>query len=185
MTWVYEGEVLVPAAQQEAYRRALAVGTSMGAVVAFSGHRPDKLLSAATSVYRWLLGRLEVWRPAKAISGMARGADTLGAIAALKLGIPLVAAVPFEGQDALWVDSDRQVYRRILDRAAEVVYVSDPGYAAWKMHARNHWMVDRADLVLAAWDGSGGGTKACVEYALKKRVLVERFLITDLGLSLR
>lgn len=109
MTWVQEGEILVPAAQQEAYRRALAVGAFTGAVVAFSGHRPDKLLFTATSVYRWLLGRLEVLRPAKAISGMALGTDTLGAIAALKLGIPLVAAVPFEGQDALWVDQDQQV----------------------------------------------------------------------------
>lgn len=32
---------------------------------------------------------------------------------------------------------------------------------------RNQWMVDRADAVLAVWDGSPGGTANCVNYARK------------------
>ena len=46
------------------------------------------------------------------------------------------------------------------------VYVcSRGGYAGWKMNYRNTWMVDRADAVLAVWDGSSGGTANCVNYA--------------------
>ena len=50
---------------------------------------------------------------------------------------------------------------------AEVVFVSEPGYAAWKMQVRNKWMVDNSDLVLALWNGTDGGTANCVRYAEK------------------
>lgn len=36
------------------------------------------------------------------------------------------------------------------------------------MMARNRFMVDHADGILAVWDGSKGGTGNCVSYALKK-----------------
>jgi uncharacterized phage-like protein YoqJ len=173
--WVQAGAVWVPDGQQEAHAQFLSAEGPSSPVVAFSGHRPDKLLTSANDVYRWLLARLEAVKPSQAISGMALGTDTLGAIAALKLGIPLVAAVAFQGQDQHWPESDRKVYSKILARAADVTYVSGPGYNGWKYHARNQWMVDHADLVLAVWDGSSGGTKSCVEYALKKGVLIECF----------
>jgi uncharacterized phage-like protein YoqJ len=35
------------------------------------------------------------------------------------------------------------------------------------MQIRNEWMVDRADQVIAIWDGTSGGTANCVEYATK------------------
>jgi uncharacterized phage-like protein YoqJ len=38
------------------------------------------------------------------------------------------------------------------------------------MQRRNEWMVDRADKLVALWDGSWGGTFNCIEYARKKGV---------------
>lgn len=173
--WTQEGSVWVRNDQHEAHALKLAFWPSEGAVVAFTGHRPNKLPFDVKPVLAWCLERLEALKPSKVISGMALGVDMLAAAAAVKLHIPFIAAVPFEGQDVLWGESHRETYRKLLAKAEEVVHVSDPGYEAWKMHARNHWMVDRCNLLLAVWDGTAGGTKACVEYAFKKKVVVECF----------
>lgn len=102
------------------------------------------------------------------ISGMALGFDMALAVAAIKEGIPLVAAVPFEGQELAWPTDSwaRRVYGQILERATEVVVVSPGGYSAQKMQARNQWMVDRADRVVALWNTTPGGTANAVRYAL-------------------
>ena len=41
--------------------------------------------------------------------------------------------------------------------------------AALRMQARNQWMVDHCQLLIAVFDGSPGGTKNCVDYALRVR----------------
>jgi uncharacterized phage-like protein YoqJ len=139
--------------------------------LAATGHRPDKLggygLDVLTSAYRLALSHLQETRPATVISGLALGWDTAIALAAIKLGIPLTAVVPFNGQDSRWPEESRERYRKILDRAAEVVVVSPGGYAPHKMQVRNEWMVDRGDSITALWDGSPGGTANCVGYAEK------------------
>ncbi len=55
-----------------------------------------------------------------------------------------------------------------MARCDNVVQVSEAGYAAWKMQVRNKAMVDNSDLVIAVYDGSGGGTGNCVAYAQKQ-----------------
>jgi len=35
------------------------------------------------------------------------------------------------------------------------------------MQKRNEYMVDNADIVIAVWDGTKGGTCNCVRYAKK------------------
>ncbi len=105
-------------------------------------------------------------RPAKVISGMALGWDQAVAAACVALGIPFVAAVPFRGQENTWPAQARERYDRLLDAADEVTIVSSTE-AADPMQVRNCWMVDRADAVLALWDGSWGGTFNCVTYARK------------------
>ena len=96
---------------------------------------------------------------------MALGWDTAWAISALRLGVPLVAAVPFAGQESRWPPEARARYRALLAAAAEVVVVSPGGYSAEKMQIRNRWMVDRCDALVALWDGGAGGTAGCVAYA--------------------
>ena len=36
------------------------------------------------------------------------------------------------------------------------------------MQLRNQYMVDQADYIVAAWDGTKGGTGNCVDYAVKQ-----------------
>lgn len=137
-------------------------------IVAGTGHRPEKLGGYTEAVATRLLdlARAVLVRhaPSKVISGMALGWDTALALAALDLGIPLVAAVPFAGQERKWPVLAQEVYRAILARA-EVVVVCEGGYAPWKLQKRNEWMVDNAQALIALWDGSDGGTANCIRYA--------------------
>lgn len=140
-------------------------------IVAFTGHRPDKLggYKLPNDTYikvcrdiDWLLKELN---PEKVISGMALGVDQWAANIAYKLGIPFVAAIPFEGQELAWPEASQKTYRILRKLASEEVIVSSGGYSADKMQIRNIWMVDNCDSLIAVWDGSKGGTGNCVEYA--------------------
>jgi uncharacterized phage-like protein YoqJ len=78
-----------------------------------------------------------------------------------------------------WPLESQQAYATLLNKAARV-HIVDPESpkthweAAQKLHNRNHWMVDNSDEVIAAWDGSNGGTEKCVKYAEKIGRLVHR-----------
>ena len=143
-------------------------------ILAGTGHRPNKLGGyGAEARFRLIdvaIEQLNELQPIKVISGMALGWDTALAEAALQLKLPLVAAVPFSGQESMWPFASRQRFKELLSQASEVHYVCAPGYAAWKMQVRNQWMVDECDVLLALWNGTKGGTANCVGYALGKQV---------------
>lgn len=148
--------------------------------IAFTGHRPDKLggyhsNALQTAVRKALfetLANAVTDGPLVAMSGMALGVDTWAAEACVELRIPFIAAVPFRGQDSRWPHRSQAVYKSLLDKAQEVVVVSPGAYSVQAMHRRNEHMVDWAHHLLAVWDGSPGGTAACVAYARKrKRIL--------------
>lgn len=146
-------------------------------IVGVTGHRPDKLGGYSDEV-RYRLFQLAVavfkrYQPAAVISGLALGWDTEVATAAVHVGVPLIAAIPFEGQELKWRPEDRKLYHQLIDLSAEVHYVCSPGYAAWKMQKRNEWIVDHCDLLFALWDGNKSGTGNCVEYAQSKGVDVK------------
>lgn len=104
----------------------------------------------------------------KAWSGMALGIDQDFARVCIELGILFTAAIPFDGQESQWPEESQTLYRSLIAQAGEIVYVCPPGYAHWKMQARNVWQVDEVGpdgVVLAVWDGSPGGTANCVKYA--------------------
>ena len=42
------------------------------------------------------------------------------------------------------------------------------------MQRRNEYMVDKADTLIAVWNGTSGGTANCVKYAKKKGVDIVR-----------
>ena len=143
-------------------------------ILAGTGHRPDKLggygVDVSTRLVDLARAALMKYRPDEVVSGMALGWDTALALAAIELGIPLAAAVPFEGQERKWRPEQQRLFQAILARASTVVVVSPGGYAVWKMQVRNEWMVDRATGVLALWNGSAGGTGNCIEYARARQV---------------
>lgn len=139
-------------------------------IIAATGHRPPKLGGYGEDV-RLALRKLAVTYlaaelPEQAISGMALGWDEAFAEGAVELGIPFIAAVPFEGHDSRWPPESRQRLARLLSKATTIYVVSDiPGSRA--MQQRNEWMVDRAGKMCALWDGSFGGTFNCLRYAKK------------------
>jgi uncharacterized phage-like protein YoqJ len=152
-------------------------------IVAGTGHRPDKLslgkIDPYSPILRERLVDLAIWYltkklPDKVISGMALGWDIALAIAAIKLGIPLIAAIPFRGQEKLWSAEDKYLYYRILEQATEVVIICDGGYEARKMMLRNKWMVDKCTRMSALYDGSqAGGTANCIKYAAYRNVPID------------
>jgi uncharacterized phage-like protein YoqJ len=108
---------------------------------------------------------LKELKPEKVITGMALGVDQWAAMIAYKLGIPFLAAIPFENQESKWPEKSQKTYRLLRKLAAEEVIVSEGGYSIDKMQTRNVWMVDNSDKLIAVWDGTKGGTGNCVEYA--------------------
>ena len=140
-------------------------------ILAGTGHRPDKLGGYADDVRLRLEAfaetQLVALRPERVISGMALGWDQALAVAAVTLGIPLIAAVPFAEQAAAWPEGSQLRYRNLLAEAAEVHTICPPGYAGWKMQQRNNWMVIKSDVLLALWNGTSGGTANCVSYDKK------------------
>ena len=147
-------------------------------VLCGTGHRPQSLTSFGGSIYeRAELTQLEqrlrdcaraylTWlEPTKVVTGMALGWDTALAEAAVMVGVPLVATVPFVGQERRWSEAAQVRFHDLLASCAEVIYVSEGPYAAHKMQLRNAYMVEHSDRVLALWNGTPGGTGHCVRYA--------------------
>lgn len=145
---------------------------SGGLIWAATGHRPDKLKGyddGTLERYTALACRFFMWvQPAKVISGMALGWDTAVALAAIRCNIPLIAAIPFEGQELRWPLHMQARYRTIRNWSTDIAIVSPGGFSVRSMQARNEWMVDRCDWLAAMWDGSHGGTFNCIEYATRR-----------------
>ena len=151
--------------------------------LAITGHRPDKLGGyepnpLGRAVQRELRTRIEELRSTKLISGMALGVDQWAAWIAVRLGVPFVAAVPFEGQELVWKDAEKR--RRYHELLANAVHVhvnnteeptaaqrADKRWVRDSMFWRNRWMVQNCDVLLAVWDGSDSGTGNCVRYTEK------------------
>jgi uncharacterized phage-like protein YoqJ len=92
-----------------------------------------------------------------AISGMALGIDQLYCRICFDHNIPVVAYIPFVGQESRWPVSSRRAYRALLGKCESVVTVCNrPSIAA--MFERNANMVRDSDSAIAVWDGSSGGT---------------------------
>lgn len=151
--------------------------------VAVSGHRPPGIGGYETpnpteqwvraTINKTLASLVERQGAITGITGMALGVDLIYAEECHRLGIPFIAALPFKGQENRWPDRSQILYRTMLKAAAEVVIVDElPEYHsdqfAKKMILRNVWMVDQAEMVIAVWNGTGGGTAHAVETARRK-----------------
>lgn len=138
-----------------------------------TGHRPDKLGGYSDEVLEKLVqlagSQLDYLSPDKMIVGMAQGWDWAVAYACIRRAIPYVAAVPCKGQEKRWPPEAQARYRNLLVCAHEVVILA-PFFTPAAMYARNRWMVDHSESVLALWNGDEtGGTYQCYKYALQKK----------------
>lgn len=155
-------------------------------VIAVTGHRPQSLdgdfdykSNLWEEIYRWFDRTYSFYRPEKVLSGMALGVDTIAAKCAVDLEVPLVACIPFKGQDSRWGNKAKKRYKWLLDNASEIIYTDD-----WwehfrdikfnsvyqKLMFRNMFMVDHCDTLLGVFNGNSGGTKHCIDYAVSKGI---------------
>lgn len=143
-------------------------------ILALAGHRPNKLggYNLPNPTYTFVCKSIEniliEQSPDKIISGFALGADQWFASIGIKLGIPVIAAVPFVGQESVWTDKQKKIYGNLLSKCENVVIVSAGGYSVEKLNIRNHYLVDNCDKLIAVFDGSNSGTKNAVDYANSK-----------------
>ena len=104
------------------------------------------------------------------LSGMALGVDLRCAQIVLSLkeknpALRLHCILPREGQEVKWPKAEQEQYHSMLKRADEVVYVSRD-YHPDCMLERNRYMVDRASILLAVYNGTyRSGTAMTVRYA--------------------
>ena len=120
------------------------------------------------------------------LSGMAQGVDLWCAQIVLDLrkenpALKLHCVLPCEGQESKWTASAQERYRSILGQANEVIYVGQE-YKRDCMLKRNHYMVDRASILLAVYNGTyRSGTGMTVRYAQKlgREIIIVNPILRD------
>jgi len=150
---------------------------------AFTGHRDRKLpWGDDESDPRCLALKQGMYDAAEAlvsgagvrhfICGMARGADLYFCEAVLALRsehpeLTLEAAIPCEEQSQGWPEALRRRYDRLVSECDYVTVISK-SFTPDCMLLRNRYMVDRCGYLIAAYNGSPGGTRATLLYALRQ-----------------
>ena len=112
------------------------------------------------------------------LSGGALGFDQMAAEIVLSLRekypwIRLIMVIPYDGQADKWTEDQRRRWLGIIEASDRVIHISH-AYDKGVFFRRNHYMVEQADLLLAAYDGQPGGTAGTVAYAKRHGVRVVR-----------
>lgn len=152
----------------------------------FTGHRPGKLpwgddetdprCAALKEAIRRELEKAYNRGFRHFICGMAQGCDlyfceAVQALRDSRPGVTVEAAIPCESQADKWPQRDRERYRHLVG-LCDFETVVQRNYDRGCMLRRNRYMVDRSSLLIAAFDGSRGGTLYTATYALKQGVEV-------------
>ena len=81
--------------------------------------------------------------------------------------VTVEAAVPCPSQADAWPPDQRRRYERLV-AACDFETLVSACYTPACMQRRDRYMVDHAALLIAAFDGSPGGTRYTVEYAMRR-----------------
>lgn len=141
--------------------------------LSITGHRPEKIPDEQ-AVKEWLGVCLYNAVSECVYVGMASGVDLWTGLAAIDLGIPVIACKPWAGHKPRIADAE--AYEAVIEHAREVVNVhpSETYPGPWVYQKRNEYMVDRTDRLLAVWDYSSGGTCNCINYAIAVQTPIKR-----------
>lgn len=145
----------------------------------FTGHRPNKMDMTEKEIKPLLEKAID---DAVAngyvtfITGMAQGTDIWAAEIVLnrKLvnkDIHLICALPHPGFESKRSVAEKERFNNIIANA-DLVKLLNEHYFTGCYQIRNEWMVDRANLVIAVFNGSKSGTKNTVDYAKRKSVKI-------------
>lgn len=148
----------------------------------FTGHRPGKLPwryheqdARCLALKRRIADAVEMAYAEgfrHFLCGMALGCDLYfcEAVLALREAHPEVtveAAIPCPTQADTWPEAQKARYARLV-RACDFETVVSDRYTPSCMQRRDRYMVDHASLLIAAFDGTAGGTRYTVEYAMRR-----------------
>lgn len=149
----------------------------------FTGHRPNKLPWRYQETDPRCLGLKRRMMDAVEIAfaqgfrhflcGMAQGCDLYFCECALALRaqhpgeVTVEAAIPCPTQASAWPAAERARYARLV-AACDMETVVSQQYTPYCMQRRDRYMVDRSALMIAAFDGTAGGTRYTMEYAMKR-----------------
>lgn len=145
----------------------------------FTGHRPEKLTGSERTTKAALKKEIKLAIQSGYnvfLTGMARGTDLWAAEIVLNLrrknkDLKLICAIPYDGFEQRWSEHWRQLYHNICNEA-DLVRVIGSGYSAGIFQVRNEWMVNHSSRVIAVYNGSLGGTKNTIDYAVQQGVPV-------------
>lgn len=113
---------------------------------------------------------------------MAQGCDLYFCEAVLDLRsrhpeVTVEAAIPCPTQAEGWPPDQRERYARLVAACDFETLVSDR-YTSSCMQRRDRYMVDHASLLIAAFDGTPGGTRYTMEYAMRRGLQIVDLPIT-------
>lgn len=148
----------------------------------FTGHRPGKLPWRYDETDRRCLSLKR--RIADAVDaayeegyrhflcGMALGCDLYFCEAVLALrearpDVTVEAAIPCPTQADAWAPDQRARYERLV-KACDFETLVSARYTPYCMQRRDRYMVDHASLLIAAFDGTPGGTQYTMQYAMSR-----------------
>lgn len=121
--------------------------------------------------------KIAQYKPDTLMSRMALGVDTIFALMAIEMGIPLFAVIPFIGQESKWQKPAQDLYHRILTHPKTITkIVCTPGYSDWKFQKGNEFMCNECDVLIGVTyetkKNGVSGTKNCIDYAvsIKKNI---------------
>lgn len=83
----------------------------------------------------------------------------------------LECVISFPGQADSWEKADQKC-RYNIPTAADKAVITSEQYNRGCFFTRNRYMVDKADVVVCAFNGKSGGTAYTVDYALKQNKIV-------------
>ena len=79
--------------------------------------------------------------------------------------------MPCPTQADTWTDEQKARYHRLLEGCDLETLVSAK-YTSSCMQRRDRYMVDRSSLLIAAFDGTPGGTQYTMQYAMEKGLAI-------------
>lgn len=152
----------------------------------FTGHRPGKLPwryneadPRCQTLKRRIADTVEAaWAGGfrHFLCGMAQGCDLYFCEAVLALRsthpeITIEAAIPCPHQDGAWPPDQRARYARLVS-ACDLETLISSRYTPSCMQRRDRYMVDHAALLIAVFNGSPGGTRYTLDYAMRRGLAI-------------
>lgn len=108
------------------------------------------------------------------ICGMASGSDLYFCEAVMQLrdereDVSIEAAIPWEGQSERWPPEMKKRYSRLTSECDYQTLVQSD-FSPDCLMRRNHYMVDSSGVLIAVYNGSPGGTRQTMLYAMRRNI---------------